>query len=555
MRRITWSLLGVVLSAVACSNQSTSATPATGGTLVIATAAEPDQLFPVLPQNTQARAVTELIYDYLAELGPAMNVIGDRGFRPQLAQSWSWASDSLSIAFHINPKARWHDGVPVRAGDVWFTYALNTGPVLGNPMGETLRNLDSVSVRDSLTPVFWFHSRSPKQFYNAAGQMLILPEHIFGRVPGSSLVQAASQMNPVGSGRFRFARRSPGASLELAADSGNYRGSPRLDRVIWSFSPEFQSAIAKLLGGEADLFDALHLENVAQVGRNPRLRVVVLSGMDYNFLQFNLRDPKDRSRPHPILGDRELRRALSMALDRAAMVRNVFDTLGAVSIGPTIRALPTTSPALMPISYDTARAGRILDSLGWKRRSADGIRARGGKQLAFAMLVPTSSSARMRYSVLIQSQLARAGVRVSIEQMDFQSFRARQDSRDFDAALSGWHVAPDPAALMEDWSGVAARKRDGRNYGGYENPAFDAVLDSALSAGDSASSFRLYNRAYQMIIDDAPAVWLYEPKTVIGVDRRFRTTGMRPDAWWTRVGDWWVPQAVRIPRDRVAPTP
>ena len=518
---------------------------------MIATTAEPDQLFPLLPENTQARAATELIYDYLAELDSGMNVIGDAGFKPQLAQSWTWSPDSLSIAFHLNPKARWHDGVPVRGRDVRFTYSLNVGPALGSPMGETLRNIDSVSVQDSLTAVFWFRSRAPEQFYTAAGQMLIVPEHIFGKLAIGSLSEMAQQVKPVGSGRFRFSARTPGAQLELVADTSNYRGRPRLDRVVWSVAPEFQSAVTKLLGGEGDIFDALHQENLPGVKRNRSLRVVTMAGMDYAFLQFNLRDPANRARPHPLFGDRQLRRALSMAIDREAMVRNVFDTLGAVSIGPTIRALPTTSPKLAQIRYDTTRAARILDSLGWKRRVKDGIRARDGRELAFGIVVPTSSSARVRFAVLIQAQLARAGVRANIEQMDFQAFSTHQQARDFDAVLGAWHVTAEPAAIVEGWSGAAARRRDGRNYGSYESPAFDAALDSALAARDTGESFRLYNKAYQIIIDDAPAIWLYEPRTVIGIHRRFRTMGMRPDAWWARLGEWWVPPDEQIARDRI----
>src|SRR5438270_9979129 len=110
MRKILQAILAVPLALVACrGSDANNAEQAAGGTLVISTPLEPDELFPLLPQNTQARAVTELVYDYLAQPGTGMNVIGDAGFRPQLAQSWQWSSDSLSIAFHLNPRARWHD--------------------------------------------------------------------------------------------------------------------------------------------------------------------------------------------------------------------------------------------------------------------------------------------------------------------------------------------------------------------------------------------------------------------------------------------------------------
>lgn len=519
-----------------------------GGTIVVAATADPDFLFPPLSSNVPARQVTELIYDYLADVGPELNVVGDAGFTPALADSWRWSPDSLSIAFHLNPRAKWHDGVPVRANDVVYTHTLYLSPALGTPMGDDLRNVDSVTVRDSLTPVFWFHTRSPDEFYTAANLMLILPKHVFAKMRADSLREVATAAKPIGSGRFRFVSWTPSVSLEIAADTTNYRGGPSIHRVIWTTAPDYLGALTKLKGGEADVFDALHAENAIEVVRNPKLNIITQPGMDYAFLQFNLK-AADGNAPHPLFGSRELRRALTMALDREAMVRNVFDTLGSVSIGPTIRALPTTSPKLRQIPYDTIRAARMLDSLGWTGRAGNGVRTRNGKELAFTMIVPASSSARNRMAVLIQSQLRRAGVRADIEKMEYQAFADRQSSRKFDATLGAWHVTANPSAIREVWTTRAARRPDGRNYGSYSSPLFDAALDSAAATRDRASAVRFYTSAYQTVIEDAPAVWLYEPKTVIGIQRRIRTSGMVPGAWWAGLAAWSIPLSERIQRD------
>jgi peptide/nickel transport system substrate-binding protein len=522
-----------------------------GGTIVIAATGEPDALFPPLAGLVSAFQVNSLVYDHLADIGPKLNVLGDAGFTPALADSWTWAPDSLSIAFHLNPKARWHDGVPVTAEDVVYTHHLNTSPRLGNPMGDELGNIDSVVARNRSTAVFWFHARAPEQFYTAAGMMLILPKHVFAKLRPDSLMQDAPKIKPVGSGRFRFVSWTPGVSLEIAADTGNYRGRPPLDRVIWSFSSNYLSAVTKLAGGEADVFDALHAETEREVAQHPRLHVLVLTGMDYAFLNFNLRDPVHHDAPNPLFASRELRRALTMATDRSSMVRNVFDTLGAVSVGPAIRALPTTSPSLIQIPYDTVRAGRILDSLGWTSRTKDGIREKNGRALAFTVIVPTSSSARNRMAVMLQSQLLRVGVRLDIEKLEFQSFHTREEARSFDAELNAWHMGPSASALREAWTTKASRKAGGRNYGAYENPHFDAEVDSAGSSLSPANIMMHYTRAYQTIIDDAPAIWLYEPKTILGLHRRIRVRGMTPAAWWAGVGTWSIDPADRIPRDQL----
>src|SRR5512140_3776801 len=97
---------------------------ANSGTIVIATTSEPDALFPPAALNIEARQATELIYEYLADVGPAMNTSGDAGFVKELASSWSWSPDSTHISFTINPEARWQDGQRVTSRDVAFSYSV-----------------------------------------------------------------------------------------------------------------------------------------------------------------------------------------------------------------------------------------------------------------------------------------------------------------------------------------------------------------------------------------------------------------------------------------------
>ncbi|MDQ3244505.1 MAG: peptide ABC transporter substrate-binding protein [Gemmatimonadota bacterium] len=535
-----------------CAEGASTAGSEFAGTLVIATTADPDILFPPLVSNTPARQVTELIYDYLAAVGPDMNAIGDAGFRPQLAHIWSWAPDSLSIAFRLDGRARWHDGRPVRSDDIQFTYKLYTDSTLGSSTGTQLGNIDSVSTPDSLTAVFWFRRRAPQQFFDAASQMMILPRHVFGGVEPDSLRNAAAEITPVGSGRFRFVRWVRGSSLELGPDTSNFRGSPRLRRVIWSVSTSAATATSRFFSGEVDVYEPLRRENVAQAAANTGVRTVSLPSTDYVFMQFNTRDPRDRRKSHRLFASREMRRALSMSVNREALVRNVFDSLAVPGVGPTVRAFPSTDTTLEQIPYDTVRASLTLDSLGWRRATPTGLRRRNGQNLTFTLLVPASSQNRINMGVLLQEQFRKIGVRVTIDQMEYATFASRQQSRDFDAALGTFHLGSSPGALRETWSGSAARDRSGLNYGGWASSSFDAYTDSAISAMDPEVSRRYYNSAYRIAIAEAPAIWLYEPRMVIGIHRRVTTGPMRPDAWWSSLADWYISPTVQIARDRIS---
>lgn len=521
-----------------------------GGTIVISTGGDPDGLFPPLVASTAGQQVTELVYDRLADVGSAMNTVGDSGFQPQLAESWTWSPDSLSVTFHLDPRAKWHDGLPVRASDVAFTYALYTDTATASPSAPLIATIDSVTTPDSLTAVFWFSKRSPMQFYEATNPMLIIPAHALEGIRGKGLRTAPLARAPIGSGRYRFVSWNPGSSIEITADTGNYRGRPHANRIIWSIAPDPNTALTRLLGGEADVFEALTAASLPQMAGHREVRTVMTPGLDYNFIQFNLRDPAHPARPHPLFGDRALRRALTMAVDRTHIVQNVYDSLAAVSVGPTVRAYPSTDTTLHQIPFSLDGARQLLDSLGW-RGSADGIRRRNGRPLEFSLSVPSSSKNRMGMAVIIQDQLKQAGANMKIDKLEIASFIDREKHHSFDAVFGGWHVDASPGGIRQTWGSRGSHAAGGSNYGSYENAAFDAAADSALSAMDLGARRRLFKVAYQMIIDDAPAIWLAEPRNILAISSRIRTPSLRSDSWWANMAEWWVPPSERIARDRI----
>ena len=535
-----WWVLG-------CTDLSRGADREPGGTLVISALADPGTLLPPFATTNEAKQITEQIYDYLAEVGSGLNTLDEKEFRPALADRWRWSSDSLMLAFHINPRAKWHDGKDVTARDVQFTFALNKDPALGGRLSTELANIDSVTVTDSLTAVFWFRQRLPTQFLDAAAQMLILPAHQLETIPVDSLRQTAPP--PIGTGRFRLRRWDKGASVELVADTSNYRGRAKLNRVIWSVATEFTMAATRLFSGDADLFDVLRPENLRELARHRNLRAIILPGMDYAFLRFNLRDPANAQRPHPLFGDRNLRRAITMSINRRTLVRSVLDTFAVVPVGPVVRAYPTTDPRGEQLPFDSARAGHLLDSIGWIRRGADGMRAKKNRDLAFTLVVPASSLNRIRMGPLIQEQLRRMGIRVHLEQLDGATQADREVRGAFDASLDAWIMGSSPDGTKGAWTSSGIGK-NGVNYGSYANSTFDALLDSALWAGPAHARDR-FTKAYAVINDDAPAIWLYEPRKIIGIHRRIRTSAMRPDAWWAGLADWSIPPSERILRDRL----
>jgi peptide/nickel transport system substrate-binding protein len=548
-RPLPLALLAAVVGACGGGDRTPASSPEgdVGGTLVLTVPGAPGSLLPPHVQTIPSKQITDLVYERLAEIGPSLNTIGDEDFAPQLARSWSWAPDSLSIVFHLDSAARFHDGVPVTAEDVHYTLMLNKDPATGSGDRQYLASIDSVTGPDAYTAVVWFARRYPEQFFDAAARVSILPKHVLHDVEPADLRSHAFATRPMGSGRFRFVEMVPNERVVLAADTAHHLGRPKLDRVVMTIAPDPVAATTQLLTGNADMYEGLRLENMAQVAADPDLEARVVPGTAYSFLAFNFRDRTDSTRPHPVLGERAVRRAIAMAVDRRAVVRTVMDTLGVVGAGPFSRALPVADTTTAQVPFDTARAAALLDSLGWRDGDGDGVRERGGRPLSLVILVPTSSALRQRIAVALQQQLAAIGVRLDIRQLELNAFQEQMGARRFDLVMGSWVLTDgSPSGLRNTWGTGGTQ-----NFGRYVNPAFDAQVDSGNAAFDRAARRAHFSRAFATIAEDVPAVWLYEPHNAIALARRFRTPPLRSTGWWLDLAEWWIPADQRIDRDRV----
>jgi peptide/nickel transport system substrate-binding protein len=545
-------LIPLALVLLAACDFGGSARGSTGGTVIIATPADADALIPTVVRTTSGRLASELLFDRLADMGPERNTVGDAGFVPRLARSWSWSADSLAIAFELDPDAEWHDGQPVVAADVVAALRVIRDSINGSSLRSDITELDSISATSTRVATFHFRRRVSEQFYSAT-LVVPLPAHLLPPA-GTPLVQSDFARSPVGSGPFRFAAWEPQVRLEFRKVEDHYRRTPLIDRVVMNVSPEVATGLGRMWAGEADVWEQLPAADLPEVANHPHLRVQPSFAFDYAYIAFNFRDARNRERPHALFANRDLRRAIAMAVDRPAVIRAIFDTLAFVADGPFVRMQHTADSTLTQLPADTAMAGALLDSLGW-RRGTDGVRRRGGRRLTFTALIPGTSRNRERAAVLIQEQLRLIGVDMQIERAENRTFTQKRQDGQFDVVFGGWLTTPSPRGIRGTWGGFNPETGWGAlNDGRYENREFDAAVESGLAALNQTESRRHFRRAYQTILDDAAGLFLYEPRTLTLVHTRLRTPAWRPEAWWRTLEDWSVDPDQRLPRD-APPTP
>ena len=518
------------------------------GTIVFAATGQPVTLLPPVTDQIVDRDIFDQIFLKLADIGPLGNTVGDAGFEAQLADRWRW-TDSLTLTFHLDPRATWQDGRKVTAADVAFTFKAVTDTALNSPYRSSLARIASVSADDDSTAVFHFRERYPEMFYDAVYQLRILPEHLLKSLPLERWRSAEFGRAPIGDGPYKFERWTQGQSIELTADSTFFLGRPHIRRLIWRFNSDLSVAVTQVVAGEADAIEVLVTPaNIERVRQTPRLARHPYPGSVYAQLAFNLRARGRTAAPHPILGDAEVRRALVLATDRVRMAQSVFGTAARVPPAPIPQSWATLWFADLPVPpWDTAQAARMLDARGWRDSDGDGIRDQGGRKLSFAMAVPSSSAVRKQYARLIQEQLRQVGVEVTIELMDGPTMQARMRSGDFDAAIQTWANDPTPSSgVPQAWA------RNGEtNFGHYDNPAFDRELARAAHAMTPAEATQAWRAAFGILAQDAPAIILCAPDNIAAIDARVAEVRLRADSYWAYLRNWRIPRDQMIDRDRL----
>lgn len=505
------------------------------GTAVIATSADADVLIPALSTTGPGFAVGEQLYLKLAEMGPELNTTGDAGFIPELAEAWEF-EDSLTLVFHLHPDARWHDGRPVTADDVAFSFALYRDSAAAVGAGPLLASIRAVEVRDSATVAFRFGRAYAEQFYDATHHLWILPRHLLDTIPPERLRQHPLARTPVGAGPYRFVRWAQGEAIELEADTTFFRGPPGIARLIWRITPDFGAAISQVVAGESDILEAVvGPENVARVRAAENVRLVDYASNVYVYAGFNLRDPGNPARPHPLLGDRALRQALALGTNRRQLIDAVLEGRGQVPRGPTTPMVWIWPGAPAQPAYDSAAARTALEQLGWGDADGDGIRERDGRPLSFDLLVPASSAIRQRAAVILQDQWRQLGVAVNLVELEFNTFITRASTGRFDLFMGALGIDPAPSGIRQLWSreGIG-----GSNYGAYASATFDSLLTLATETRDADRARALWHEALATINDDAPAVWLFTPSLGAAVAQRLEAVTIRPDLWSAFLWEW-----------------
>lgn len=517
--------------------------PGTGGTVVIIEPQYASMPIPTLMYDAAAHtanfAVADQLFLRLATLGNDLTTAGDRGFQPGLARSWS-RRDSVTVVFELDPRARWHDGTPVTARDVVYTFELARDPRRAPRLARPLRWIADVRAEGSHGVVFRFSRVYAEQVYDAVHHVQPLPAHLVSGLDRDALRGSDFARRPVGNGPYRWTRAEPGQFVELTRVPDFFLGRPGVERLVIRVAASPDARLNLMLSGEGDAMENLipPLANLDRLRGRRELRLVTSPSPTIGYLLFNQRARGDTSRPHPILADPAVRRALVLALDREAMVRAAYGPYARVATGPVSQILWIGARLPRAARQDVRAARRLLAEAGWRDTDGDGVLDRDGRPLALGLQFPTTSTVRRQMALQAQEQLRGIGVRIEVDGFEGPIWFERRNAGNFDIDFSSATQDPSPSGLLQSWSCAGI---GGTNVAHYCNPAVDSLMHRAITT--QADPMPLWRDAIALIERDAPAAFLYAPVNVVAVDRRIRDVHIRPESPWASVHEWKVRRA------------
>jgi peptide/nickel transport system substrate-binding protein len=473
-----------------------SPTPARGGAVVVGGLSQPDTFHPWRAESEAARALIPLLYDSLLTTDPVSGRL-----LPALATSWEVSPDSRTVTFTLRSDAHWPDGVAVTADDVRATLQAVLDPALDSLHGARLRYVEAVTATDTRTVVVHLATPDcPTVAY--VGEVPIVPAAWADRL---QVAATAPLTAPVpGSGPFTLDPTSSADEWRLVRNP-EAQPAPHLDRLVYRV---FDSPDALHAALSESKIDVAWFPAGAQAHPDTRLIRLTYPTGPYLAILFN--------NDHPVLSDGRVRTALSLAVDRSAILKEVTDNRGALLAGPLPPFHWAADPTLSPPPYDPQRARDLLAEAGWRDSDGDGWLDRDGERLRLPVRTNGGNPWRETTAMLVVSDYRALGIDARVEIVAWPTLVGDLFTHYFAAVVFGWPLdsEPDQRAL---WLSTENAVGSGLNMVSFADTEVDSWLAEAATFPGCAATGRadLYRRVQARLAELGPYDFLVVPAATL----------------------------------------
>jgi peptide/nickel transport system substrate-binding protein len=474
MKKLSFVLVFLLLASLATSAFAQGDDPAYGGTLRAAWQAAWESLDPHTASTEASFQVLNNVLETLTFFDDDMNLI------PWLAETWDQSEDGLTWTFKLREGVMFSNGREMTAEDVVWSFQRLTDPEVGSGNAWRIGGSDTlVEAVDDYTVAIT--TLSP----NATLPLALGANKSVAVLASESVGEDGTILVPIGTGPFVISEVEGTTRLVLEKNEAYWQeGVPYLDAVEITPITDDTARDLSLQGGESDWIFTISPQNYDTLVEDENVVVGTAPRLAYDYFGLNLmREP---------FGDVRVRQAIAYAIDRQQICDFAFFGLCEPTHGPTGSGSPWYYP-YAPYERDLDMARSLMAEAG----VADGF--------TMEIMTAIGFDETLRGAQVIQQQLAEVGITVEIENLEFAEWLEREANGEFDAFMLSWLGLTDAS----DFFFLQHRTGQSFNFTGYSNPDFDALVDEGITVDDFDERYAIYEQANQILVDEAPYIFMY----------------------------------------------
>ena len=503
-----------------------------GGSFKEGIVGSPQYLNPVLSETNDAdRDVTELIFSGLIKYNNQGELV------PDLVEKYAIGESGKIYDFFLKRDIQWHDKQPLTADDVVFTIQTIQNPEYRSPLrinwtGVEVEKIDDYTIR--------FKLKTPYAPFLANTTVGIIAKHIWEKVLPEKFLLAPENLEPIGTGPYKIKKIKKDKEgfvsyLKLQAFGQYEKNRPFIEKIELYFYPDEESLIRAYNRGKIDNLSLISAQNKSKLQGLRKANIYQLSLPRYFAVFFNQSKSK-------ALSDKTVRLALNYATNKEEIINQVLGGEAKIINSPIPTGLFANTEEIKIYDFALEHANNILEEEGWKDEDGDNIREKGEEKLEIE-LITTELKELQQVANLLQEQWSKIGAQINVKIMNIGEIQQEHiRPREYQALLFGEVLGldPDPFSFWH-----SSQKRDpGLNLALYDNSRVDVLLRDARQTLDQETRLEKYKEFQQLVVEDAPAIFLYSSYHLYIVDKDIKGITVEnivlPSKRFVDIQDWYI---------------
>lgn len=471
--------------------------------------AEPTTLHPVLATDGYAGQVNQYLFDSMIKVDPdTLERI------PNIATHWDISNDNKVFTFYLRKDVNWHDGKPVTADDIVFSYEYIKKPSTNAPYLKVYyKDLERMEKVDDYT----VRCHYKKPYFLAltfCGGISILPKHLLENVKEHS--KNPFSRAPLGNGPYIFKEWITNTRIVLKRNEKYWGKKPEIKTIEFKIISDKSIALQVMKKGLLDLLAIREIQWMKQTNSPKflkKFRKISYPKPGYSYLGWNQRKIYFK--------DKRVRKAMTYLIDRKKINEKIKYGLSTEVTGPFFPPSKQYNKDLKPYEYNPKKAKKLLHAAGWIDSNGDGVLDKNGRSFKFNILYPSGSKFSERFSTIFKEELKKVGIEVTISRMEWAAFLDQLYKRNYDMAPLAWG-APFESDPYQVWHSSQADAKGSSNHIGFVNKEADRLMELARVEFDEDKRNEYFRAFHKILYDEQPYTFLYSDPALVIVSKRFK---------------------------------